>query len=302
MPTCRRARIRFLTMHVHKSGDQMGTTAEWEIDMHAGAESAQLRFTGIRDGSVETLGRDLIVDMTQAGNQLRIFMDGKETDGFLNPDDDLPTAELVITPIDNWTDGQTFTLRPGGNTRDYDYSVDVDIACTDGQALRGRDDSFPMARTQINWRWCRKCQGLWYAGWPHEWATRLTTSNCPAGGFHTYRGSGNYALIIGTPNIDGRQDGWRWCWKCQGLLYGRHHPNETGVCPQRGKHDTTRSGLYSLVHGTPNHPGQKDWSFCHKCEGLFFSRRVQGVCPAGGNHDNSRSGAYTLLDSRDYNL
>lgn len=297
MPTCRRARVRFLTMHVHKSGDQMGTTAEWEVNMHAGAESAQLRFPGIRSDAVETLGRDLIVDMTQSGDELRIFMSGKETDTF-SPDDPLPTAEHTITPIDNWKNGQRFTLRPSTNTDDYDYTVDCEIACIDaggGQALR----SIPLARTQINWRWCRKCQGIWYAGWPHEWAARLATSNCPVGGFHTYRGSGNYALIIGTPNVDGRQDGWRWCRKCQGLFYGRNHPNQTGVCPQGGGHDSTRSGLYSLVHNTPNHPGQKDWRFCHKCEGLFFSRSVQGVCPAGGNHDASRSGTYTVLDSSD---
>ena len=43
---------------------------------------------------------------------------------------------------------------------------------------------------QRNWRWCNKCQGLWFAG-----NSVNPTGKCPAGGGHTQGGSGDYALF-----------------------------------------------------------------------------------------------------------
>ncbi len=40
---------------------------------------------------------------------------------------------------------------------------------------------------QSSWRWCHKCQGLFFAGNP-------TSGACPAGGGHDYAGSGDYSL------------------------------------------------------------------------------------------------------------
>jgi len=40
---------------------------------------------------------------------------------------------------------------------------------------------------QANWRWCSRCQGLWYGP---------GSSRCPAGGAHSQEGSGNYVLNI----------------------------------------------------------------------------------------------------------
>jgi len=47
-------------------------------------------------------------------------------------------------------------------------------------------NQFPPA-SQSNWRWCHKCQGLFFAG-------NATTGKCPAGGGHQNVGSGNYSL------------------------------------------------------------------------------------------------------------
>jgi len=41
--------------------------------------------------------------------------------------------------------------------------------------------------SQSNWRWCNKCQGLFFGGNPNP--------KCPAGGAHDKTGSGNYSLI-----------------------------------------------------------------------------------------------------------
>jgi hypothetical protein len=92
--------------------------------------------------------------------------------------------------------------------------------------------------TQRNWRWCSKCQGLWFG--PNQ-----ATSNCPQGGTHSLTGSGNYSLVnnaVSTPA--NHQASWRWCSKCQGLWFG---PNQaTSNCPQGGTHSLTGSGNYRI--------------------------------------------------------
>jgi len=94
------------------------------------------------------------------------------------------------------------------------------------------DNPFPFA--QSNWRWCNKCQGLFFGGNPNP--------VCPAGGPHDSTGSGNYALVLDTA-ADGQPD-WRWCNKCQGLFFGG---NPNPVCPAGGPHDSAGSGDYVLV-------------------------------------------------------
>lgn len=45
----------------------------------------------------------------------------------------------------------------------------------------------PHTITQSGWRWCNKCQGLFYG-------PGIAKSHCPAGGQHDLKGSGNYSL------------------------------------------------------------------------------------------------------------
>jgi hypothetical protein len=87
---------------------------------------------------------------------------------------------------------------------------------------------------QPNWRWCHKCQGMFFGG--------NSGSVCPAGGAHDATGSGNYSVAHDTPAVHGQQD-WRWCHKCQGMFFGG---NPGSVCPVGGAHDATGSGNYSL--------------------------------------------------------
>jgi len=141
-----------------------------------------------------------------------------------------------------------------------------------------------MAR-QINWRWCKKCQGLFYSGNPDQGA-------CPSGGKHDASSSGYYDAVIGD-NIAGAQNFWRWCYKCEGLFYSGN-PDQ-GACPAGGKHDGSQSGHYSVVVGNAPATGltQVGWRWCGKCQGLFYSGNPdQGACPSGGKHDGSASGPY----------
>ena len=41
--------------------------------------------------------------------------------------------------------------------------------------------------------------------------------------------------------------------------------------------------------------GQRDWWWCHKCQGLFFAGNAGSVCPAGGKHERPPSGKSYVL-------
>ncbi len=145
----------------------------------------------------------------------------------------------------------------------------------------------PAQAAQANWRWCSKCEGLWFNGHPGYGA-------CPAGGGHISSGSGNYSLKF-TADGGGGQDGWRWCHQCEGMRF--HTPNRAGRCTNGGGHSTAGSGLYRLENSGSNDGagGQSNWRWCSKCEGLWFNGHPgYGKCPTGGGHISSGSGDYRL--------
>ncbi|MFE6924366.1 hypothetical protein ACFVAV_25305 [Nocardia sp. NPDC057663] len=141
---------------------------------------------------------------------------------------------------------------------------------------------------QSGWRWCNKCQGLFFGGRPNP--------KCPTGGAHDKTDSGNYTLTHNLRETKGWQSDWRWCNKCQGLFFGGR-PNPK--CPAGGAHDKTDSGNYSLWHNAGESSSQQsDWRWCNKCQGLFFGGRPNPKCPAGGAHDKTGSGNYSLYHER----
>jgi hypothetical protein len=139
--------------------------------------------------------------------------------------------------------------------------------------------------SQSNWRWCSKCQGLFFGGNPNP--------KCPAGGAHTKVGSGNYYLAHNMVATTGWQSNWRWCNKCQGLFFGG---NPNPKCPAGGAHSKAGSGNYSLLHNAAAAAGQQsNWRWCSKCQGLFFGGNPNPKCPAGGAHTKVGSGNYSLI-------
>ena len=94
-----------------------------------------------------------------------------------------------------------------------------------------------------------------------------------------------------------KQEGWRWCHRCQGMWFGSG--DSAGRCPTGGGHSLNGSGNYSLVHGVAYPGGQQLWRWCHKCMGLWFSGGAFGdfgLCPVGGGHSSDGSGNYVLTD------
>lgn len=140
----------------------------------------------------------------------------------------------------------------------------------------------PILTGESNWRWCRKCQGLFYGGKPSK-------GMCPKGGAHDATGSGNYTLAL---NTGSGETGWMWCPTCMALYWGQG--GSAGKCPAGGTHKGSFNFNYSL--GLDGGIGQGNWRWCHICQGLFFAGGGSiGVCPANPNgHDGTQGGQYFL--------
>lgn len=141
--------------------------------------------------------------------------------------------------------------------------------------------------TQNNWRWCNKCQGLFFVG--------STFGVCPAGGTHSppgSSGSADYDLTHTTAPA-GYQPGWRWCHKCNGMFFSLN--TTSGHCPTGGGHSFTGSGTYFIKTAPPVGSEQNNWRWCNRCQGLFYAAaRTSGHCPATGGHNFGGSGNYSL--------
>jgi len=183
---------------------------------------------------------------------------------------------------------------------------------------------------QRNWRYCRKCAALAFAGGsPGACAARGTHDLSASFDYDLFMDSARHAFLWGgasgnqdlqpgqvfvdkprglgfvvhsfdqsvpqtaTVSIANLQNGWRWCNKCQGLGYGGNA--SPGPCAARGDHSYTDSGDYSLLHDLSGVAGQNNWRWCRKCQGLAFAGNQGSHCPAGGTHDLSASYDYLLL-------
>jgi hypothetical protein len=147
----------------------------------------------------------------------------------------------------------------------------------------------PALASQNGWRWCRQCQGLWFAGNP-------TAGVCPATGTagHSFLLSSDYTLTRGSDSLFSGQDGWYWCNRCAGLWYALNRTG--GACPAgAGGHSITGSDSYALDVNSGG--GQGNWRWCFECQGLWFAgNRTRGVCPVlgTGGHGIAGSGIYSL--------
>lgn len=84
----------------------------------------------------------------------------------------------------------------------------------------------------------------------------------------------------------GFQGNWTWCKNCQLLYFGPKQSNSH--CPAGGNHYGYKEGSdnYELIYDlTATAYEQPNWSWCGKCQGLFYYPNVgKSYCPDGGNH------------------
>jgi hypothetical protein len=111
------------------------------------------------------------------------------TDIKLDADHVTVDGHLVANILVKWESlpggglGGVFYLPPKDTETEVPLAVIVSRILSLVMDTRNR-----LPQTQPNWRWCKKCEGLFFAGRP-------TKGVCPAGGEHSVEGSGMYELI-----------------------------------------------------------------------------------------------------------
>jgi hypothetical protein len=131
--------------------------------------------------------------------------------------------------------------NPAGPGRGHDTTGGEYILVHDGSI--GLPDP-----VQDNWRWCSKCEGLFYAGNPDQGTCPKDPPNP-----HIALTSGfSYRLVHDVVHDGGSfpDQTWYWCKNCQGLFYGGNQ-KRAGRCPRpkdpSQTHDGSGSGNYSLL-------------------------------------------------------
>jgi hypothetical protein len=128
---------------------------------------------------------------------------------------------------------------------------------------------------------------------PFHGVIAIANGNVDSGQINADVGWGIQGTVAGQPD-------WRWCKKCQGMIYSGI-PGSPQPCPALGNHDLTESNNYTTPTNTKQANSQPQWYWCSKCMALAYAGQGQtGACPAGNGHDFSRSAEYAV--STDPNL
>ncbi|MGW4370547.1 hypothetical protein ACWEKT_33375 [Nocardia takedensis] len=167
--------------------------------------------------------------------------------------------------------------------------------------------SAPAHAVVTGFRWCSRCQSLWFNGGGNN-------GHCPVTHLwdhsHYQNGSSTYTLRKSTEPGNG-QIGWHWCKNCKAVYYSGAGEVGWGVCPNdpsglgvHGQGDleispggATWVSFRMETDVADNGPGtQAGWRSCFKCNVMFFSGNGLPVthCPAGGPHDTTRSFNYLM--------
>ncbi len=129
--------------------------------------------------------------------------------------------------------------------------------------------------------WCRKCQVLSYSAEGDQ-------GDCAAGGKHDHTAS--LRCSLSTIPIPNGKSNWRWCNRCQALVYAF-----TDFCASGNNHDPTDSSDYAVYYAAAS--GQDGWRWCNKCQALFFAASSDmGDCPVAGKHQHDGSAHYKLFN------
>lgn len=143
--------------------------------------------------------------------------------------------------------------------------------------LLSTNAAFAEAGIQNNWRYCTKCHGMFFDGYPKK-------NTCPKDrGDHTAAGY-NFRIDHDTAKKAAaqRQFDWRFCNKCQ-VMFFNGYPTK-GRCAAGGAH-VAQGYMFGLNFKPPGGWQQNKWRFCNKCMALFYDGYPdKGACGAGGAH------------------
>jgi hypothetical protein len=142
--------------------------------------------------------------------------------------------------------------------------------------------------SEANWRYCGKCEVLFWDG------DDINKGHCVRGGGHQAVGL-NYVLSEGSDEDSQNQANWYRCNKCTAIFWN-NDPNNKGLCPGGGTHQATGPSLI-LPHTSIEDDShlQGNWRFCGKCAGLFWDGDAnKGSCPKDMNGHEARGLNFVL--------
>ena len=137
------------------------------------------------------------------------------------------------------------------------------------------------ADIQAGWRFCSKCNGLFWGGGGSDKAP------CSAGGVRNRMGY-IFHLPHSVPGTPTAQSNWRFCDKCFGLFWNGYP--DKGRCAAGVAHRVFGFD-YVIPHSiAPNATHQDSWRYCGKCKAMFYFDYKPyaikfGICSAGGGHE-----------------
>ena len=133
------------------------------------------------------------------------------------------------------------------------------------------------ANHQSQWRYCDKCESLFYNGFP-------TKGSCPVGGGHNAQGY-DFTLPHGNQLLENgkAQANWRYCGKCFSMFFDGFP--DKGKCSAGGGH-AAQGYKFRLPHDiNGDATNQTEWRYCGKCHVMFWNGQAnKGRCAAGSGH------------------
>jgi hypothetical protein len=119
-----------------------------------------------------------------------------------------------------------------------------------------------------NWKRCKNCQVLCYAGDGGGvcWVTKRA---------HEFDDTKNYVLVFNDETAPGETN-WRRCVGCHALFYAGA---DRGKCPNGEEHH-----YHTLKHDYVVAQAESGWKWCKKCQAMCYSS-ARGPCPGGGIHE-----------------
>ncbi|MGV9680650.1 hypothetical protein ACWDSJ_35710 [Nocardia sp. NPDC003482] len=194
--------------------------------------------------------------------------------------------DAMIAACEMPTGGTNFDDRVGDPQELRFTPADVAVAESGNvarQSLRFRGDGGDYTvtfaarnRGQAAWRFCFRCHGMFFDGYPSKGV-------CPAVGGHAAAGWMFYLPHDHSGSWES-QDQWRFCGSCSNMFWAGD-PAQQGVCPAGGGPHRATGYNFFLPHAS-GAPGQDGWRFCVRCRILFWQGGTQGDhrCAAGGLH------------------
>jgi hypothetical protein len=175
---------------------------------------------------------------------------------------------------------------PAGGTHDALANRDVGTFLQDELILEYNTGE--SANRQANWRFCTKCYGLFFDGYPNFKGVCPVDSKGhahdanqpfpPLGWATAYihpPADFNFALPHDIAADAWHEAGWRYCTRCAVLFRGQQLPGgsfDNGRCPAGGDH-TPAGYLFVLPHRLwQDSRNDRDWRFCTKCFGMVSTK------------------------------